>query len=60
MVELMDRLSIPKGCCISGMIGMPFTNKLFVESKRKGVAVAKASKKDIGIVRPSLAYDDRP
>jgi len=60
MVELMHRLTIPKGCYISGLIGMPATNKLFIESKRKGEAVAKTSKKDIGIVRPSLVYGDRP
>ncbi|SET55003.1 NAD(P)H-binding [Lacrimispora sphenoides] len=59
MVELMERLSIPKGCYISGMMGMPGTGKLFIDSKRKGEAVAKASKKEIGIVRPSLVYGDR-
>jgi nucleoside-diphosphate-sugar epimerase len=60
MVELMNRLSIPKGCYISGMMGMPGTGKLFIGSKRKGEAVAKESGKQIGVVRPSLVYGDRP
>ncbi len=60
MVNLMDELSISKGCYISGRMGMPATNKLFIASKRKGEALAQASKKEIGIVRPSLVYGDRP
>lgn len=60
MVELMERLAVSKGCYISGMMGMPGTNKLFIDSKRKGEKTAKESGKEIGIVRPSLVYGDRP
>ncbi len=60
MVKLMDRLTVRKGCYISGMIGMPATNKLFIDSKRKGEAVVNASKKEVSIIRPSLVYGDRP
>jgi NADH dehydrogenase len=60
MIELMNRLSIPKGCYISGRMGMPGKSKPFLESKQKGEAVAKASGKQIGIVKPSLVYGDRP
>lgn len=60
MVDLMNRLSIPKGCYISGMMGMPGTGKLFLASKHKGEAIAKESGKKISIIRPSLVYGDRP
>lgn len=59
MIELMERLAIPKGCYISGLIGMPGTGQLFTASKQKGEAIAKTSGKDIGIVKPSLVYGDR-
>ena len=60
MMELMNRLNIPKGSYISGRIGMPGKNKLFLESKQKGENVAQSSGKKIGIVKPSLVYGDRP
>lgn len=60
MVELMNKLNIPKGCYISGRIGMPFKNKPFLESKQKGENYAQSSGKKIGIVKPSLVYGDRP
>ncbi|MEK3866829.1 NAD-dependent epimerase/dehydratase family protein [Paenibacillus sp. FSL H7-0716] len=60
MVELMSRLNIPKGCYISGRMGMPFKNKPFLESKHRGENIALTSGKNIGIVKPSLVYGDRP
>lgn len=60
MVELMNRLNIHKGCYISGRMGMPFKSKPFLESKQKGENIALASGKNIGIVKPSLVYGDRP
>lgn len=60
MVEFMTRLNIPKGCYISGRMGMPFKSKPFLESKQKGESIALASGKKISIVKPSLVYGDRP
>ncbi|WP_419886676.1 hypothetical protein [Paenibacillus sp. B-A-8] len=60
MIELMDRLSISKGCFISGRIGMPLTNKLFLASKQKAEEMIKKSRKNICILKPSLIYGDKP
>lgn len=60
MVELMSRLNISKGCYISGRMGMPFKSKPFLESKQRGENIALTSGKNIGIVKPSLVYGDRP
>ncbi|MBY9080669.1 NAD(P)-dependent oxidoreductase [Paenibacillus sp. HN-1] len=60
MVELMNRMHIQAGCYISGRMGMPFKNKPFIATKQEGEAIAKASGKDIGIIKPSLVYGDRP
>lgn len=60
MIELMDRLSISKGCFISGLIGMPSTNKLFLASKQKAEELIRESGKNISILKPSLIYGDKP
>lgn len=60
MIELMDKLSIKKGCYISGVIGMPGKNKPFISSKKNAENLIKESQKDISIIRPSLVYGDRP
>lgn len=60
MFELMDRLSIPKGCFISGVIGMPFKNKPYVDSKQKAEKLIKESGRNISILKPSLIYGDKP
>ena len=60
MLELMDRLSISKGCFLSGVIGMPSTNKLFLASKQKAEEMIKESGKNISILKPSLIYGDKP
>ncbi|MFC7677853.1 NAD-dependent epimerase/dehydratase family protein [Paenibacillus sp. GCM10028914] len=60
MIELMDRLSIPKGCFISGVIGMPFKNKPFIASKQKAETLIRESRKNISIIKPSLVYGDKP
>lgn len=60
MIELMDRFSISKGCFISGLIGMPFTNKLFLASKQKAEEMIRESGKNISIIKPSLIYGEKP
>lgn len=60
MIELMNRLSIAKGCFMSGLIGMPATNKLYLASKQKAEEMVRESKKNISIIKPSLIYGDKP
>lgn len=60
MIKLMNQLSIPKGCYISAVRGLPGkAGRSFTRSKRKAEAITKTSGKNIAILRPSFVYGDR-
>lgn len=60
MLKLMDKLSIPKGCYISAVRGLPGRlGKSFTRSKREAEAIANKSGKNITILRPSFVYGSR-
>ncbi|MGG7177451.1 NAD-dependent epimerase/dehydratase family protein [Clostridium paraputrificum] len=60
MLQILDKYNIDRGCYISGVMGIPGKNKIFIESKRKAETLIKKSKRNVKIIRPSLIYGERP
>lgn len=60
MLNILKDTNAKQGCYISGLMGMPGKNNIFIESKTKAESLIKNSKMNIEIIRPSLIYGDRP